>query len=192
MESKKIRKTDRRTLYTIQIIKDALLELMKQQPFEKITVSSLCRQAEITRTTFYLHFLNLTDVLNEVLKDALQIKQSDQTEKLSSLSQKEQFNEALWPVWKRIAHSPKYHILLMDETLTRYLLNKIYQMEKNHVVSSLIKKYNLSKEEAEIIFQFTLYGSFTINKKLNWEQNDKWYKYQKTVMRFILEGLNHF
>ena len=65
------RKTDRRTIYTRNVIKDALLELLEEAPFEKVTVAAVCKQAEITRATFYLHYDNLTAVLDEVLDDAL-------------------------------------------------------------------------------------------------------------------------
>ena len=43
------RKTDRRTLYTRQVVKDALLELLEKNPYAKINVTMLCKQAEITR-----------------------------------------------------------------------------------------------------------------------------------------------
>lgn len=55
MDSLKKRKTDRRTLYTRKVIKEALLELLNEKKFDKISVSQLCQQAEITRTTFYSH-----------------------------------------------------------------------------------------------------------------------------------------
>ncbi len=67
------RKTDRRTLMTKQMIKDALLELLAHTPYEKVTVSALCRQAEITRATFYLHYDNTESVLSELLDDALRL-----------------------------------------------------------------------------------------------------------------------
>ena len=51
-------------------MKDALLELLEEQPFEKITVAALCRQAEITRATFYLHFQDINEVLDELLDEA--------------------------------------------------------------------------------------------------------------------------
>ena len=76
MDNKKQRKTDRRTTYTINTVKDAMLELLEKEPFDKITVASLCRQAEITRTTFYLHFSDITAVLDELLKDALQVAEN--------------------------------------------------------------------------------------------------------------------
>ena len=44
----KNRKTDRRTLYTRNVIKDALLEALAEKTFEQITVTDVCRRAEIT------------------------------------------------------------------------------------------------------------------------------------------------
>ena len=54
--SEKTRKQDRRTRYTRQTIKDTFLELLKQKSFTKITVTEICKNAEINRGTFYLHY----------------------------------------------------------------------------------------------------------------------------------------
>ena len=74
MKKEPFRKTDRRTLYTKMVIKDALLELMKEYSFDKITVTAICKTAEITRTTFYLHFNDLTAVVDELLVEALELE----------------------------------------------------------------------------------------------------------------------
>ena len=52
--SEKAKKQDRRTRYTRQTIKDTFLELLKQKSFTKITVTEVCKNAEINRGTFYL------------------------------------------------------------------------------------------------------------------------------------------
>ena len=70
-----VRKTDRRTLITKEMIKDALLTLLQHTRYEKITITALCKQAEITRTTFYLHYDNLDDVLDELLDEALRLSE---------------------------------------------------------------------------------------------------------------------
>lgn len=64
--------TDRRTRYTRQTIKDSLLSLMQKKPFSKITVTEICRLSEINRGTFYLHYYDLDDVLDEILENAVQ------------------------------------------------------------------------------------------------------------------------
>lgn len=71
MEQTPSRKTDRRTLYTQTVIKEALLELLHEMSFDKVSIASLCRQAEITRPTFYLHYDNLMQVLDSLIDDAL-------------------------------------------------------------------------------------------------------------------------
>lgn len=120
MSNIKQRKPDRRTTYTINTIKDVLLELLKKETFDKITVSNICRQAKITRTTFYLHFSNITDVLDELLKDALQVGEKnsnhDKDNIISTLTKKEylekiQKNDILLPACQRIINSSKYRVL---------------------------------------------------------------------------------
>ena len=49
------------------VIKDALLELNKETAYDKINVTMVCRQAEIARATFYLHFDSLDEVLDSVI-----------------------------------------------------------------------------------------------------------------------------
>ena len=64
----KTKVTDRRTRYTRQIIKDSFLDLLKEKPFSKITVTELCRISEINRGTFYLHYYDIDDVLDDLLE----------------------------------------------------------------------------------------------------------------------------
>ena len=43
----------------------ALLSLLEKKPFEYITISEICEKAEVNRSTFYLHYENTRDLLNE-------------------------------------------------------------------------------------------------------------------------------
>ena len=71
MDEKKPRKTDRRTLYTRMVIKEAMLSLLAEKEYADVTIADLCRKAEINRGTFYLHYNNLREVLEELFDDAL-------------------------------------------------------------------------------------------------------------------------
>ena len=70
--SEKTRKQDRRTRYTRQTIKNTFLELLTQKSFTKITVTEICKNAEINRGTFYLHYYDIYDVLSDILNDMTQ------------------------------------------------------------------------------------------------------------------------
>ena len=43
----------------------ALLILLEQKPFEFITISEICKIAEVNRSTFYLHYESTNDLLKE-------------------------------------------------------------------------------------------------------------------------------
>ena len=56
---------DRRVIRTKRMIRDALTELMEEKGFEGITVRDLTEQAKINRGTFYLHYRDKYDLLEQ-------------------------------------------------------------------------------------------------------------------------------
>lgn len=54
---------------TAKRMDDALLALLKRKDFEYITVKDVCEEAKVNRSTFYLHYENTNDVLEEVLSN---------------------------------------------------------------------------------------------------------------------------
>lgn len=198
-QNKPIRKTDRRTLYTRQVIKDALLEAMHKKPFERITVTEICRLAEITRATYYLHYQSLTDVLDDALDDALHIAENetaDETESLLELSHRLasipadhlQESDSLMPVCQRAASLPKYKVLFLDETISGYVVNRIYQSQKQRFIHSFSQQFHLSEKESQLLALFIINGSFSVNKALHWQKDNTWYQIQALLLRFISSG----
>ena len=47
---------------------EALIALMQKKEFEYITVKELCDKAGVNRSTFYLHYENMSDLLEETLQ----------------------------------------------------------------------------------------------------------------------------
>lgn len=56
----------RRTQMTRRLIRTALVELMGEKNFERITIKELCERADVNRTTFYLHYSDQRSVLNDI------------------------------------------------------------------------------------------------------------------------------
>ena len=46
----------------------ALISLLKKKPFEYITVSEICETAGVNRSTFYLHYETVGDLLDETAR----------------------------------------------------------------------------------------------------------------------------
>lgn len=60
------RAESRRVRMTKRLIQDALVELLRDKPISKVSVSELCALADVNRTTFYKHYTTQDDVLREV------------------------------------------------------------------------------------------------------------------------------
>lgn len=63
---------DRRTKYTKRIIKETFLSLLSKKDIKKITVSELCKKADINRATFYRYYLDIYDLLNNIQNDFIE------------------------------------------------------------------------------------------------------------------------
>jgi AcrR family transcriptional regulator len=46
----------------------ALISLLKEKPFDYITVSEICSKAGVNRSTFYLHYETIGDLLEETTR----------------------------------------------------------------------------------------------------------------------------
>lgn len=62
---------DRRILKTRSVIKESLTALMKEKPFDKITIKDITDKANINRATFYLHYMDKYDLLEQSQNDIL-------------------------------------------------------------------------------------------------------------------------
>lgn len=60
------KKIDRRVRYTKMVLKQSLLNLMREQPIEKISVKEICEKADINRGTFYTHYKDPYDLLAQI------------------------------------------------------------------------------------------------------------------------------
>lgn len=195
------RKPDRRAAYTRRTVKDALLELLKEMPFEQITVTSLCRQAEITRATFYIHFSDIDEVLDELLDEALMTAEAASNDmsiesRLAALGEVVrkgdagdlQRNEKLLSPCQRVADDPKYRAIFQDTTLASYVIRRIYTMERDEFTAYLTRRYRLTEQQADRLFMIIVYGLFYMNRSLQWKKDADWYEMQLIFDRFLFGG----
>lgn len=184
MQRKEINAEDRRTKYTRRVIKETFMELLKSKPYAKISVTELCRLADINRGTFYLHYYDVEDVLDDILDQVF----SDVSGTIDHVlcPQKEtctypfcrkvQENEAVWP-------------LFMEETITERILQRLAENSKKGFVDYLMQHSHLSYAQAESIFYFQIHGCLTINRLMLKNGSRDWHTVQQTVDRFIRAGL---
>ena len=64
-------KSDLRVTKTRRLIKATFLELVQAKPVQKITVTELAKRAEISKGTFYLHYLDIYDLYNQMVEETV-------------------------------------------------------------------------------------------------------------------------
>ena len=62
---------NKRAKITKKIIKETLLELLETFPLEKITVTQICELAEVNRSTYYVYYEDVSQLMAEIENDVL-------------------------------------------------------------------------------------------------------------------------
>lgn len=145
--------TDRRIIRTNRIIRDTLTELMKEKGFEGITVNELAAKADINRGTFYLHYRDKQDLLeqsedeiiNEISKILSASQQLSPQETLYYNSHNEPFpfmvklfeyisdNSSFIKTLLGPKGDPSFQVKL-KEVLRKTLLKKSHQLKKGEMM----------------------------------------------------------
>src|SRR5688572_15483761 len=63
------RKVDRRIQRTRTLLRDALMRLIIRRGYDEITIQDITDEANVARTTFYLHFSDKDDLLFSTMRD---------------------------------------------------------------------------------------------------------------------------
>lgn len=57
---------DKRVRYTKMFLKESMIKLLNEKPLSRITVTELCKEAEINRSTYYTYYLDPYDQLKKL------------------------------------------------------------------------------------------------------------------------------
>jgi AcrR family transcriptional regulator len=69
---KEATRVDPRKLRTRQLLRDAYVDLLQETDPEKITVNRLAERARINRVTFYLHYLDIPDMVDKISEEMIE------------------------------------------------------------------------------------------------------------------------
>lgn len=64
--------SDKRVIRTKKAIKAALFRIMEEKDISSISISELTQEANVNRRTFYTHYRNITDILDEIEGDLVE------------------------------------------------------------------------------------------------------------------------
>lgn len=183
-------KIDRRILFTKGLIKEAFLELKKSSSLADIKVTDLCERAGIGRGTFYRHYRNMTEVLDEVLDDAFSQSSSLARHLVSrEIRTAGACSGCDMPFCQFVRENKHYAGIFLDESLTRVVLDKMVESQKGVYLRAMQGICDLSEGELADLLYFQSSGCLSAVRRCINASPEEWARTQAAIDNFILGGL---
>lgn len=116
---------DRRIKYTKKTIKDTFIKLLDEKDIKKITVSEICKQADINRATFYRYYLDVYDLLDKIQEEFIDELKAPYLEDPSRVSTVGAFSKEILEVFLENKELVK---VLFNTNNNIYFLNDVLEV----------------------------------------------------------------
>ena len=145
----------------------ALLSLLEKKPFEYITISEICENAGVNRSTFYLHYENTADLLKEatayVLNNFASYFSVD-TESITlkyancALQELNFINEKyLHPYLSFIKENQRLFVAVLSQP-EAFDSKAVFQKMFDHIFSPILDRFHYPKDAQHYVMMFYLNG----------------------------------
>lgn len=146
--------------FTKQAIMKCLMDMLKTQSVEKITVKDICETCEINRNTFYYYFSDIYDVLDSVF--------AEETKTLLELEDNLTFYETYKKAAAIIIEYRKVVIHIYNsknkQIVVRYL-EKVSNILVRHFVENSVRDCNVTDGDIRYITSFYSYAIVGVTSK---------------------------
>ena len=145
----------------------ALLSLLEKKPFEYITISEICEDAGVNRSTFYLHYENTADLLKEATTYVLDNFASYFSVDMESIASKYEncdlqelnfINEKyLHPYLSFIKENQRLFAAVLSQP-TVFESKAIFQRLFDDVFNPILDRFHYPRDEQHYVMMFYLNG----------------------------------
>ena len=157
-------KSESKYFNTALLMDEALLLLLEKKEYEFITVKEICEKAGVNRSTFYLHYESIDELLYETIEMI--------NRKINDTSKDSLFlidDKYLIPYLECIKENKKIYKIIHNNPNV-FKNQKTFSNMYNNLFKKILEKYEVPFEEQEYIFSFFCYGLVAIVQK--WINND--------------------
>ena len=157
------KKVDRRVIKTRRQLKKGLAALMKEKSVNQITVKELVEEVDINRSTFYLHFKDIQDLLREIEENMeAQIKRA--IEEHPIVSGNENAFYFIEDMFRVLDEEREISKALIGPNGDMGFIHRIEQIIKENSRGTLEKMFPGKKEDLKYFYAFCLSGCLGLVK----------------------------
>jgi len=161
-------RSNRKIRYTKMVLRDSLIELMKEKPILKITIKDICELADVSRSTFYAHYNDQFDLLQSIQEETTSYLE-ELLDKYDGLEGKNVTTKITEEILKYIADNSNSIQVLMSENGDVNFQKKLFAYNRQKKVLSFFKNIdNVKIQEYTTIYAV----SGTISLIQQWLKNN--------------------
>ncbi len=172
-------KLDRRVRYTRMVIKESFINLLEKKDISQITIKEICKDADINRSTFYSHYTDQYDLMRKI-QDELLDNIRDYLAKLEKSEDEVDSVLLAEKIFEYIKQNAKICKILLSEKGGLNFQKSVMTLVYDTIINELTDNSNITKEDAEYVYSFTITGCVGIVQK--WLDDD-----MKKSARFMAE-----
>lgn len=157
----------------------AFLQLLEKKDLEYITVKEICQEAEVNRSTFYLHYETVGDLLEESIQymnreflEHMQLREKSFLDKIRDCPLEELYlvtPEYLTPYLEYIAENRRLFRAALKNSRS-LALDKAYRRMMEQVFLPILERFDTPVQDREYMMAFYIQGLMAI--VLEWMKND--------------------
>lgn len=150
-------KSDGRVRYTKLVIKENLLKLLAEKPIQKVTVKEICELAQINRATFYTHYHDPFDLLEQIENELFDDLSSAFRAKYDDIDNLTQATLAV------IERNIDLFRILFSENGDRMFLRRIMEIAREKTISDWKQQYpHATQRQLDLLYTFVVSGSVAL------------------------------
>lgn len=141
-----------------KMLKNALMQLLREKPIEKISIYELCANAQINRTTFYKYYGNQYDLLSDIEHDVF-------AQFEAQLLAYDDSSMSLHHVLELISSDKDTFMTLINAVPDQEFSSKLFSL---HTVKSILTAKlpgHYTERQKEYMYLFICQGGYAIIRK---------------------------
>ncbi len=155
-EAKKMKKLDYRVVLTQKMFKTAFLQLLKEKPIQDITIRELCSVAGVNRGTFYSHYQDIYELLEQIEKEMF-----DELQKTLSDYEEAKENSFYVELFRFFQNNSEMCTILLDKNSDREFVEKLLAYGKQIFLKTNAVD-NINPRYLELFYEYVANGCIRV------------------------------
>ncbi len=133
---------------TKECLQTALIYLMNEKPFDKITITELVARSGVSRSAFYRNYSSKDDIIEEICDDILAVI----SKAIHDIQNKDDVYQLFYQIFEEIKENEqKMMLFLKADYPDKYLMNHALSLERVLPSQSIEAHYNLIAIQSALV-----------------------------------------